>query len=250
MTESTTATLITGASSGIGAAIARRLAKPNAALILAARRRENLERVGEECRKAGAAVTIMPADLAEPDGAAELARAVAAQFPVLHHLVSNAGYAVRAAVTDTPPVELARSFQVAAGAFQALLAGLRGPLVAARGSVVAISSFTAHRFRAAMPFAATAAARAAVEALVRSAAAELAAEGVRVNAVTPGLVRKDASGHSSISREQFQALVDQIPLGRLGLPDDIAGAVAFLLGPDAGYITGQTLAVDGGIRLG
>jgi NAD(P)-dependent dehydrogenase (short-subunit alcohol dehydrogenase family) len=116
--------------------------------------------------------------------------------------------------------------------------------------VLAVSSFVAHAFRNDVPlFAASAAAKAGLEALVRALAVELAASGVTVNAVVPGFIRKDPGAHVAIDPERLRRQVASVPLGRIGLPDEVAAAIAFLASPAAGYITGQALHVDGGLVI-
>jgi NAD(P)-dependent dehydrogenase (short-subunit alcohol dehydrogenase family) len=88
-----------------------------------------------------------------------------------------------------------------------------------------------------------------VEALVKSAAAELAHSGVTVNAVAPGYVRKDRPHAGALSEAQWTQALARVPMGRLATPDDIAAPIAFLLGPDAAYITGQVIHIDGGMTL-
>ena len=97
--------------------------------------------------------------------------------------------------------------------------------------------------------AASAAAKAGLEALVRALAVELGAAGVTVNAVAPGFIRKDAAAHRAIGPGTLASQTAHIPLGRIGLPAEVAAAVAFLASPAAGYITGQTLHVDGGLVM-
>ncbi|MFY7959019.1 MAG: SDR family oxidoreductase, partial [Elsteraceae bacterium] len=118
------------------------------------------------------------------------------------------------------------------------------------GRVVAISSFVAHVFRPDVTlFPVSAAAKAGLEAMVRSLAVTLAPQGVTVNCVSPGFTRKDSTGHSALSSDQWRAVTERIPLGRLAEPDDIAAAVAYLTGKEAGYVTGQTLHVNGGLSI-
>jgi NAD(P)-dependent dehydrogenase (short-subunit alcohol dehydrogenase family) len=124
------------------------------------------------------------------------------------------------------------------------------PHLRAGARVVAVSSFVAHAFRTDVAtFPASAAAKAGVEALVRSLAIELAPAGVTVNAVVPGFIRKDPGAHAALDPATAQRQIEKIPVGRLGLPDEVAAAVAFLASADAGYITGQALHVDGGLVI-
>ncbi len=135
-------------------------------------------------------------------------------------------------------------------AFASLVRTARPALVdSARGRVVALSSFVAHRYRADAPFAATAAAKAALESLARTAAAELAPHGVTVNCVAPGYTRKDA-GPTAENAPAWARAAELTPLGRVADPADIAELIAFLLSDAARHITGQTIHVDGGLTLG
>ena len=247
--------LITGAGSGIGAATARRFARDGARLLLANRgadaaARTRLGDVAAICRSLGADVATATADLAEGGAAASLVQAALDAFGGLDVLVSNAGFAERGLASGVDRVALHRSFDLVTVVFSELLAAAKAPLIAsARGSVIAVSSFVAHEFRGDALFAPSAAAKAALEALVRTAAAELAGEGITVNAVVPGYTRKDPGRHSALSPQAWQAITARIPLARLADPDDIAGAIAFLAGDEARYITGQRLAIDGGLSL-
>lgn len=247
--------LITGARSGIGAALARRLAAPGVGLMLHTRTVDDghladLERVADEVRAKGAVVRTGIVDLAV-DGAGErLVAATAAQFGRLDQLVSNAGFAQRGAFGEVDRKALDRSHQAMTGAFFDLTTAALSELrQAGCGRVVAVSSFVAHRFDRETPFPVSAAAKAGLEALVRSLAAQLAPDGVTVNAVVPGYTRKDAGGHSALSAGAWQRATELTPLGRIAEPDDVAALIAFLLNPEARHITGQAIHVDGGLSL-
>ena len=242
--------LVTGAASGIGAACCRRMAGPGTAFLVHTRRNaEGAEGVAATIRESGGIAEVMLGDIAEAALPEVLVARAVERFGGLDVVVANAGFADRTKLGELTDTGFARSLDTVLWAFLRL-ARAAVPVLAGREAprIVAISSFVAHVFRTdAAIFPATAAAKAGVEALVRALAVEAAASGVTVNAVAPGFTRKDASGHSALDPAQWAAVVAKIPLGRLGTPEDVAQAVAFLASPEAGYITGQVLHVNGGL---
>jgi 3-oxoacyl-[acyl-carrier protein] reductase len=128
-------------------------------------------------------------------------------------------------------------------------AALASLSASARGRVVVVSSFVAHRFRKGELFPASAAAKAALEALAKSLAVQLASTGTTVNVVVPGFTRKDEGKLGALPRSAAE-LAKANPQGRLALPEEIAATIAFLLSDEAAHITGATLSVDGGLTLG
>ncbi|WP_144110051.1 SDR family NAD(P)-dependent oxidoreductase [Paraburkholderia sp. BCC1886] len=247
--------LITGAGSGIGAALARRIAARHTMLMLHARgadeaSRKRLTQVAMECDAQGARCATVFGDLAEPDTAARIVDQTLARFGALDQLVANAGHAQRQTLAALDPHTLSESFSAMPGAFVALVNRAAPALkTSRRGRVVALSSFVAHRYHADAPFAATAAAKAALESLAKTAAAELAAEGVTVNCVAPGYTRKDR-GPSAANAEVWTRAAAATPLGHVAEPADIAALIAFLLSDEARHITGQVIHIDGGLTLG
>jgi 3-oxoacyl-[acyl-carrier protein] reductase len=247
-----TVTLITGAGSGIGAACARRLARPGAALLLHTRSKEKqLAEVAQYCRDLGAKVELQLSDLAVGGEAKKLVQRTLSLFGQLDHIVSNAGYANRAAIGVASRADFDAAMHSMPGALYEILAAANDALVASpKGAVVAISSFVAHRFREGANFPSTAAAKAAIEALAKAAAIQWASKGVTVNCVAPGYTRKDNTGSSALNADAWVKAAQDTPLGRIAVPNDIAQMVAFLLSEHARYITGQVIHIDGGLTLG
>lgn len=247
----TRAILVTGAATGVGAATARRLAAPGVSLLLHTRKNEAcLAAVADEARAKGAAAETMLGDLADPATPAALVSGAVARLGRLDAVIANAGFADRTAAADLTDEAFARSTEPMMAGFLRLARAAAPHLRAGTDPrIVAVSSFVAHAYRPGFPlFPASAAAKAGLEALVKALAIELA-PAITVNAVAPGFVRKDAGAHVALSLAAMQDRAQWVPLGRIAEPADIAAAIAFLAGPDAAYITGQVLHVDGGLVM-
>ena len=245
------AILVTGAASGIGAALCRRLAAPDITLFIHTRaNRTGAEEVARAVEAKGGRSHLLLGDLADTGVAADLIASVASEGR-LDGLVANAGFADKTPLASLEDDALAHSLAAITGGFHRLCRAAMPLLQAAEvGRVVAVSSFVAHRFQldgVSMP--ASAAAKAGLEALARALAVDLAPHGVTVNCVAPGYVQKQAGAHAALNAESWRRAAERIPLGRLGQPDEIAALIEFLLSPDAAYITGQTIHADGGMGL-
>lgn len=235
--------LVTGASGGIGADIARALHAQGAKVVLSGTRREALDQLASELP--GAAVC--PADLRRGAEAADalVAAAEAAAGP-LHVLVNNAGLtrdmlAMRMKDDDWDAVldvDLAAPFRLARAA-------LRGMLRRRAGRIVSIGSIVGATGNAGQ--ANYAAAKAGLIGLTKALAQEVASRGVTVNAVAPGFIQTPMT--DALPDAQKQKLTASIPLGRLGQPADVAAAVVYLASDEAGWVTGATLHVNGGMAM-
>lgn len=249
-------TVITGASSGIGAATARLLAKPGECLLLQARGGEQgsklalLEQVAVDSRQAGAEAKVVVADLSEAGSAAGVIDTCLQVFGQLDGVVSNAGFALATPIGKLSREELDHSYSVIAGAFLDLTsAALPHLRLSSQGSIVAVTSFVADQMPGERLFPATSAAKGALQSMAMSLAAQVASEGITVNCISPGFTQKDAVGHTAMSAASWETAAAMTPNRKLATPQDIAYAIEFFLSSKARHITGQTLRVDGGLSL-
>jgi NAD(P)-dependent dehydrogenase (short-subunit alcohol dehydrogenase family) len=237
--------LITGGGSGIGLACARAFATDGARVTLVGRNRGKLE-------QAAASLAASPADIHVADVAreadVEAAVGAAARRAPVTIVVANAGTGALGKLERTEDADWQRVMQTnLTGTFYTFKHGARAIARAGGGALCAVSSIAGvrtHRFMHAY-----CASKAAIDMLVRTSADELGASGIRVNSVCPGLVDTEIAAGLFATEEVHRDYLECMPLARTGVPDDIAQAVRFLCGPEASWITGVNLSVDGGHHL-
>ncbi len=240
--------IVTGGSRGIGLAIVQRFAAEGAQVIFAARNHTRGQQVAQELRQQGAAVDFIGVDVAQRDQAEALIAQVIERFGRVDVLVNNAGAHEKAPFTDESEDLWQRMFRInVLGTVFPSQAAVRHMRARGRGSIVHVASKAG--VVGEPGHAAYSAAKGAVIALTRAMAVELARDGIRVNAVCPGPVVTDMLLEAAPTEEQRHQLAAQAPLGRLGQPLDIAGAVLFLASDESAWCTGQALSIDGGLSI-
>lgn len=237
--------LVTGASRGIGRAIALRLAQRGARVACIATREENVTETAAECSEATDGARAFGVDVADSDAVKGLVSTVIKEMGGLNLLVNNAGITRDAILMRMSEDDFDRVIGVnLKGTWNFTKAATR-TLMKCSGRIVNISSVVGVIGNAGQ--ANYAASKAGVLGLTRSVAKELAGRGVCCNAIAPGFIETDMT--ADLDEKARGALLAGIPLKRIGAADEIAAAVEFLAGPAGGYITGQTLIIDGGLSL-
>ena len=239
--------LVTGASQGIGRACALELARAGATVALAARNVEKLGEVAAEIAAAGGTAHAFALDVSSEESIKECAKAVIAQFGGVQILVNNAGItrdilALRMKRKDWDDVLMTNL----TGAFLLTQAVMSSMVKGRWGRIINITSVVGETGQAGQ--ANYAASKAGMIGLTKSLARELASRTVTVNAVAPGYI--ETAMTAILTEDQKNAMTQHIPLARVGTDMDIAHAVAFLASEEAGYITGHTLDVNGGMYMG
>ncbi|MCC7272232.1 MAG: 3-oxoacyl-[acyl-carrier-protein] reductase [Alphaproteobacteria bacterium] len=235
--------LVTGASGGIGGAVARALHAQGAAVALAGTRREALESLAAAL---GERAAVVVADLGDPAAADGLVKGADAALGGIDILVSNAGLTRDGLVLRMKDEDWQRVLDVnLTAAFRLTRACLRGMMRQRWGRIVAVTSVVGHTGNPGQ--ANYAASKAGLAGMTKAIAAEVASRNVTVNCVAPGFIATAMT--DVLSDEQRQRIQAQIPAGRMGSPEDVAAAVAYLVSEEAAYVTGQTVHVNGGMAM-
>ena len=235
--------LVTGASGGIGAGIARALHAQGATVVLSGTREAALAALAAEL---GGRAHACAADLADPAAAERLVAAAEAAAGPLHVLVNNAGLTRDTLALRMKDEDWAAVLDVDLGApFRLSRAALKGMLRRRAGRIIGIGSVVGATGNAGQ--ANYAAAKAGLVGLSKALAQEVGSRGITVNVVAPGFV--ETAMTAKLATEQKARLVGAIPLGRMGQPGDVAAAVAWLASDEAGWVTGTTLHVNGGMAM-
>ena len=239
--------IVTGGGRGIGAAIVTRLAEAGAAVVIANRTREVAETLAQQLAMDGLTVHCVPFDEIDRDSLRVMVDGVAAQYGRLDIVVHNAGGCPWASLEDLDEAKLDQALALNLNAsFWLAQAAIPHMRANGFGRILVTSSVSA---RFAMGGGAHySAAKAGVNAFIRGAGFELARNGITVNGVEAGFIAKP--GRGTMSAPENRASIERfIPVGRMGSADDIGYAMLYLASREAGYVTGQTIVVDGGATL-
>ena len=239
--------LVTGGSRGIGRAVAERLARAGASVVITyARQTGPAEEAVARLREGGGRASAEQFDVGDPDATRAAIDRIVDREKRLDILVNNAGVAVDGLVVRLREEDWERALRVnLTGVFHCTKAALRTMMRARYGRIVNLTSVVAAMGNAGQ--AAYAAAKAGVIGFTCSTAREVASRGITVNAVAPGFVETEMT--AAVDEEQKGFYASVIPAGRMGRPEDIASAVEFLASPDAAYVTGHVLHVNGGLYM-
>ncbi len=242
--------IITGASKGIGKAIARTFAAAGASVALAARGREELEQTAKEIEGEGGRALAIPTDVTEVGQVQNLVDRTIAELGTVDILVNNAGAAPFLSTLDQIRLEgfekyFRLNFNGAVHCTKAV-----APILMAKSDGCVLNVASVAGFIASPGLTYYASAKAALISFTRTMAQEWAAYGVRVNALAPGWIETEMNEPARQMIPEFnRRVLDSIPLGRWGTPEDVAGAALFMCSPAASFITGSVLVVDGGQTL-
>jgi NAD(P)-dependent dehydrogenase (short-subunit alcohol dehydrogenase family) len=243
--------IVTGATSGIGHATALKLASEGYAVLAVGRERAALADTQRSIEQQGGVCTTLEADVVAADAPSRIVAAAVDRFGGINAVVNAAGIIGNGTVENTTDEQWDQMMDINTRAPFRLMRAAAPHLVARKGAIVNVSSVTGIRsFPNVLAYCVS---KAAVDQLTRCAALELASKGVRVNAVNPGVVITNLHRRSGMAEPQYAAFLEHSkethPMGRPGTPEEIANLIAFLVSDRSGWITGATIAIDGGRHL-
>jgi len=239
-------TLVTGASRGIGRAIVLRAAAAGSDVALLGRDEERMAEVAGLARASGVRASVFIADMADGAAVESAVERARTEMGEVHHLVANAGITADHLTMRLKPEEWDRVIAVnLTGTFRLVRAALPAMVRARYGRIVTISSIAGLMGNPGQ--AAYASSKAGLIGFTKSIAKELGSRSITANVVAPGLIETDMA--HALPEKRRDEMTAYVPLGRMGRPEEVAGAVCFLLGEEASYITGAVLNVSGGLYM-
>jgi NAD(P)-dependent dehydrogenase (short-subunit alcohol dehydrogenase family) len=243
--------IVTGASSGIGRATAMRFGRAGATVVAVGRDAAALADVARAVEGEGGTCSTVTADVTEAAAPSRIVAAALEQMGGLTTLVNAAGIIGNGSIETTTDEEWDTMMDINARAPFRLMRAAMPALIESKGSVVNVSSVTGLRsFPGVLAYCVS---KSAIDQLTRCAALEVAAKGVRINAVNPGVVISNLHRRGGMNEEKYSAFLEHSkathPIGRPGEPTEIADLIFFLASPGAAWITGETVSIDGGRHL-
>ncbi len=240
------AVIVTGSTRGIGAEIAREFARRGASVVVSGRNEEKLNRMKEEIAALSGSVLAVRADVSKPEDARRLIEETVKAFGKVDVLVNNAGITRDNLLMRMKDEEWQQVIDTnLTGTFNCIKAVTRQMMRQRSGRIINITSVIGQMGNAGQTN--YAASKAGIIGLTKAVARELASRNITCNAVAPGFIQTDMT--AVLDEKVVEDLKSQIPLGRLGTTEDVAKVVCFLAHPDAAYITGQVVNVDGGMVM-
>ena len=242
--------LVTGAAGGIGAEICKKLANEKTNFLVHTRSNKlGLDKIVRYVESVGGRARQKFSDLSIKGEGRQLIKEVTQHYGGLDVIIANAGYANKASITDITDAEFEEAHNtIARSFFELTTAAIPFLKKSDNGRIIGISAFGPHVWRTqVMPFAATAAAKGALEITAKALALKLAPDAITVNIVAPGFIRKDPKAQLAIDPKALQGVCNQIPMGRIGEAHEVASVVKFCASKESSYLTGQVIHVNGGL---